>query len=144
MAEPVLSLDVFVPRSVAIGGTRYALLNPGGLSLVALRRRELALQRYQEIQKDLEDPARLKGLTDEEADRIATESSQLLRDMVRAVLVAPDEVLDQLGDEQRVAILQAFMQPQREEAPPAGAPPAPRKRVRASHQPPTGATGSPA
>lgn len=176
MAEPILSLDIFEPRYVAIGppGARvnYELAHPGALNLVEQGRLARLMQRrntlIQEMQRHLAAaPAAPAGEDEQRQARAAEllgwsedadqqeqrerELSDLVHELVRMCLRAPEAVIRQLGDEAKGAILQAFTGPlPGTAARPAGATVAPvaskRARPRRAAQSATsiGESGSPA
>jgi hypothetical protein len=132
---PLLTLDTLVERNtVVIDGKPYELRNPKELTLLEyhhIGRRSAELESMRATMGD-RDPA------EAEVQAVTT----ALEELCRLVLIAPAEVHARLLEQQKQAIIQAFMLPQRETAAPAAAPaqPTPPRRRRRS----TGESTSPA
>jgi len=110
-SAPLLNLDTFIERaSVVIDGTAYALKNRGELSLLADRRFGKLSDRFNALWV-LEDPTP----TDEQ------ELARVLTTMCEMVLEAPAEVQAKLFEEQRLAVVTAFIELRRRPASPVGA-----------------------
>lgn len=149
--QPILNLDIFEPRFVAIGPpgakVEYELAHPGSLSLVAMRRRERLVERYQALLQAAEQPSAAEAnLTEEQQEERARELSGLLFELVRMCLKAPDDVIRRLGDVHLAAILAVFTEPQQAVAQTAGAaetaPVNPRPGPEPNQNLSTGASGS--
>lgn len=115
--EPLLSLDTLVEHeTIKINGKPYDLANLGELTIVDTHRLSKKHARVDELR--------------EKADLSESDVEEFRREldwMVRLILRAPAEVVDQLGDQHKLRIIRAFTQLLRDEEAPlaAGEPEAP-------------------
>lgn len=112
--EPVLSLDTLVEhRCVVIDGVAYDLVNVSEISILDYHRLGKRAARVEQLMNGDElDESQVAELCDHMAWICAF------------VLCAPEEILRKLSDNQRLAVMQAFIELQRGEtlpAAPAGA-----------------------
>ncbi len=99
-ASKTFSLDSLIGIPVAINGTVYRLLTASMTPLLKAKRIDALWQRYGEL-------AGKESLTDDEQK----EFESLPDTVCRLVLRAPDAVHEALDDDQRVALIAAFVSP---------------------------------
>lgn len=110
--EPLLNLTTLVEhRLIRINETDYEILSPEEVSV---------FEKYRLVARGIRLEELMKSTQTELTDAETAEVKEILRFIVRSVLLAPDEVLQRLNDNHRLAIAQAFTRGPREAAPTEG------------------------
>jgi len=104
MAEPILTLDLLVERrTIKIGDKEYELLSPAELSILDYRRIAKQAARVMTF-----------AAQDEPTDDQVAELLMILDQLTERLLFAPQEIRDKLSAPQKLQIMEAFTQLQRE------------------------------